>query len=71
MHLKWFDVSINLYSNHFAGDDVVPFKYGEKSAQSLSSAGFRYITFKSYDAWVIFLLRWFPFEHTHTHINYI
>lgn len=31
------------------GDDVVLYKYGEKSAQSLSSAGFRYITFKSYD----------------------
>ncbi|CAJ2642130.1 unnamed protein product [Trifolium pratense] len=31
------------------GDDVVHCKYGEKSAQSLSSAGFRYVAFKSYE----------------------
>ncbi|KAG5008852.1 Acyl-protein thioesterase 2 [Glycine soja] len=35
--------------SHGISDDVVLYKYGEKSAQSLSSAGFRYITFKSYD----------------------
>ncbi|CAL5199830.1 unnamed protein product [Lathyrus oleraceus] len=34
---------------HGISDDVVHCKYGEKSAQSLSSAGFRYIAFKSYE----------------------
>jgi len=33
----------------FVGDDVILYKYGEKSAQSLCSAGFRYVAFKSYD----------------------
>ena len=35
--------------NPIAGDDVVPYKYGEKSAQSLSIAGFQNLTFKNYD----------------------
>uniref|UniRef100_A0A5B7AB99 Phospholipase/carboxylesterase/thioesterase domain-containing protein n=1 Tax=Davidia involucrata TaxID=16924 RepID=A0A5B7AB99_DAVIN len=34
---------------HGICDDVVPYKYGEKSAHFLSSAGFRYLTFKNYD----------------------
>ncbi|KAK9282075.1 hypothetical protein L1049_004987 [Liquidambar formosana] len=34
---------------HGICDDVVPYKYGEKSAHSLSSAGFQYLTFKAYD----------------------
>lgn len=34
---------------HGLSDDVVPYKYGEKSAQTLTSAGFRYLTFKSFD----------------------
>ncbi|XVF74691.1 hypothetical protein PTKIN_Ptkin13bG0132000 [Pterospermum kingtungense] len=32
-----------------AGDDVVPYKYGEKSAHSLSISGFWSVTFKSYE----------------------
>ncbi|QHN78338.1 uncharacterized protein DS421_19g660530 [Arachis hypogaea] len=34
---------------HGICDDVVPYKYGEKSAQCLCSSGFRYVAFKSYD----------------------
>ncbi|CAI9114032.1 OLC1v1014651C1 [Oldenlandia corymbosa var. corymbosa] len=34
---------------HGMCDEVVPHKYGEKSIQVLSSAGFRCLTFKSYD----------------------
>ncbi|MED6143622.1 hypothetical protein PIB30_007562 [Stylosanthes scabra] len=34
---------------HGICDDVVPCKYGEKSAQCLCSAGFRYVAFKTYD----------------------
>ncbi|MED6120507.1 hypothetical protein PIB30_021370 [Stylosanthes scabra] len=34
---------------HGMCDDVVPCKYGEKSAQCLCSAGFRYVAFKTYD----------------------
>ncbi|KAK2974364.1 hypothetical protein RJ640_021220 [Escallonia rubra] len=34
---------------HGKCDEVVPFKYGEKSTQLLSSAGFRCLTFKAYD----------------------
>ncbi|GLT71699.1 hypothetical protein SLA2020_436980 [Shorea laevis] len=34
---------------HGTGDDVVQHKYGEKSANSLTMAGFRTLTFKSYD----------------------
>ncbi|PPD69550.1 hypothetical protein GOBAR_DD33568 [Gossypium barbadense] len=30
-------------------DDVVPYKFGEKSALALSSNGFENMTFKSYD----------------------
>ncbi|THF96711.1 hypothetical protein TEA_002035 [Camellia sinensis var. sinensis] len=32
-----------------AGDDVVRFKFGEKSSQALSSAGFQDVTFKAYN----------------------
>lgn len=34
---------------HGICDDVVAYKFGENSAQYLSSAGFCYLTFKSYD----------------------
>lgn len=34
---------------HGRSDDVVAYKYGEKSAQALASAGFRNIMFKCYD----------------------
>ncbi|XP_038692983.1 acyl-protein thioesterase 2-like isoform X1 [Tripterygium wilfordii] len=34
---------------HGTSDEVVPHHYGEKSANSLNAAGFRHITFKSYD----------------------
>ncbi|KAF7134528.1 hypothetical protein RHSIM_Rhsim08G0216700 [Rhododendron simsii] len=34
---------------HGNSDDVVEYNYGEKSASILSSAGFRYLTFKSYN----------------------
>ncbi|KAI8529488.1 hypothetical protein RHMOL_Rhmol12G0228400 [Rhododendron molle] len=34
---------------HGNGDDVVPYKFGEKSTQFLGSAGFRYVSFKTYD----------------------
>ncbi|XP_027121633.1 uncharacterized protein [Coffea arabica] len=34
---------------HGMCDEVVPYKHGEKSSQILSSAGFRCLTFKSYD----------------------
>ncbi|KAJ8445568.1 hypothetical protein Cgig2_012456 [Carnegiea gigantea] len=34
---------------HGRSDDVVAYKYGEKSAQALASAGFRNIIFKCYD----------------------
>ncbi|KAK6156499.1 hypothetical protein DH2020_010747 [Rehmannia glutinosa] len=33
---------------HGKGDDVVAYKFGEKSAEKLSSVGFRDVTFKSY-----------------------
>ena len=35
-----------------AGDDVVAHKHGEKSAQALSSAGFRNLTFRSYNGYI-------------------
>ncbi|RDY04422.1 Acyl-protein thioesterase 2 [Mucuna pruriens] len=41
--------SLPVLLSHGISDDVILYKYGEKSAQSLSSAGFRYITFKPYD----------------------
>ncbi|KAL6334319.1 hypothetical protein AAG906_014720 [Vitis piasezkii] len=34
---------------HGMNDDVVAYNYGERSAHCLSSAGFRYLTFKAYD----------------------
>ncbi|KAL5575628.1 hypothetical protein UlMin_017327 [Ulmus minor] len=34
---------------HGSSDDVVPYKYGEKSAQSMISSGFRYLALKSFD----------------------
>jgi len=34
---------------HGMSDDVVNYRHGEKSAHSLNSAGFRNLTFKSYD----------------------
>ncbi|XP_013730875.2 acyl-protein thioesterase 2-like [Brassica napus] len=35
---------------HGKGDDVVPFKFGEKSSQALLSHGFKKTTFKAYGA---------------------
>ena len=35
--------------NLIAGDDVVPYKYGEKSAHSLSIAGFWNLTLKKHE----------------------
>lgn len=35
------------------GDDVVAYKHGEKSAQNLSSAGFRNLTFRTYNGYLI------------------
>lgn len=37
------------------GDDVVAHKFGEKSANKLSSCGFQDVTFKSYSSYVLFL----------------
>ncbi|KAI7988518.1 Acyl-protein thioesterase 2 [Camellia lanceoleosa] len=34
---------------HGRGDDVVRFKFGEKSSQALSSAGFQDVTFRAYN----------------------
>lgn len=46
----WFD----------AGDDVVPYKFGEKSSQALSATGFQDVTFKSYNGYVVcdFVEKW-------------
>lgn len=35
-----------------AGDDVVPFKFGEKSSKALTSVGFQDVTFKAYNGYV-------------------
>ncbi|XP_002883610.2 acyl-protein thioesterase 1, partial [Arabidopsis lyrata subsp. lyrata] len=35
---------------HGKADDVVPFKFGEKSSQALLSNGFKKVTFKPYSA---------------------
>lgn len=34
---------------HGTSDDIVPFKHGENSSYFLSSAGFQYLTFKTYE----------------------
>lgn len=36
-----------------AGDDVVPYKFGEQSSRALSSTGFQEVTFKSYNGYVV------------------
>ncbi|KAE8666890.1 deSI-like protein [Hibiscus syriacus] len=36
---------------HGKGDEVVPYKFGEKSSQVLSSNGFQNTIFKSYDGY--------------------
>ncbi|MED6120613.1 hypothetical protein PIB30_022442 [Stylosanthes scabra] len=41
--------SFPIFMAHGIADDVVLYKYGHQSAHSLFSAGFRYITFKSYE----------------------
>ncbi|GMN50062.1 hypothetical protein TIFTF001_019236 [Ficus carica] len=41
--------SLPIFLCHGNCDDVVPYKYGEKSAHCLSSAGFRYLTLKPFD----------------------
>ncbi|XP_008809651.1 acyl-protein thioesterase 2-like [Phoenix dactylifera] len=40
--------SLPLLVCHGRGDDVVPYKHGERSAEVLRSSGFRNLTFKSY-----------------------
>ena len=37
----------------FAVDDVVMYKFGEKSSRALSSTGFQDVTFKSYARYLI------------------
>lgn len=39
---------------HFiaAGDDVVAYEHGKRSAQILSSAGFQNLTFRTYDGYL-------------------
>lgn len=41
--------SLPVFLCHGTCDDVVPYNFGEKSAQVLSLAGFRYISFEHYD----------------------
>ncbi|KAJ6711726.1 ALPHA/BETA-HYDROLASES SUPERFAMILY PROTEIN [Salix purpurea] len=41
--------SLPLFLCHGTSDDVVPYSYGEKSAHCLNAAGFRNLTFKSYE----------------------
>ncbi|CAK7356592.1 unnamed protein product [Dovyalis caffra] len=41
--------SLPIFLCNGTSDDVVPYNYGEKSAQCLSTAGFRNLTFKSYE----------------------
>ena len=41
--------SLPILLGHGNCDDVVPYKYGEKSVNALSIAGFRHLTFKSFD----------------------
>jgi hypothetical protein len=36
-----------------SGDDVVPYKFGDKSSRALSSSGFQDVTFKSYNGYVV------------------
>ena len=45
-----------------AGDDVVAYKHGEKSAQTLSAAGFRNLTFRTYNGYLVFFFFFF-FKH--------
>ena len=45
-----------------AGDDVVAYKHGEKSAQTLSAAGFRDLTFRTYNGYLVFFLFFFCFQ---------
>lgn len=41
--------SLPILLTHGICDDVVPYKYGEKSANCLSISGFRHLTFKSFE----------------------
>ena len=38
-----------------AADDVVRYKFGEKSSKALSSSGFNDVTFKSYAGYVVLI----------------
>lgn len=38
-----------MYVYTISGDDVVPYKFGEKSSKCLSSNGFQDVTFKAYN----------------------
>ena len=56
-----------------AGDDVVAHKHGEKSAQTLSAAGFRNLMFRTYNGYVnlpsYFLFNNFSFVMVHESYN--
>lgn len=59
VNIRFNNVSTQLHfsfipENMIAGDDVVAYKFGEKSAEKLTSTGFRDVTFKSYPTWAIF-----------------
>lgn len=45
-------INFILHGVGYTGDDIVAFKHGEKSAHTLSSAGFRNLTFKTYNGYV-------------------
>ncbi|KAJ6394443.1 hypothetical protein OIU77_023620 [Salix suchowensis] len=50
--------SLPLFLCHGTSDDVVPYSYGEKSAHCLNTAGFRHLTFKSYEGLGHYTVPW-------------
>uniref|UniRef100_A0A803MGF9 Phospholipase/carboxylesterase/thioesterase domain-containing protein n=1 Tax=Chenopodium quinoa TaxID=63459 RepID=A0A803MGF9_CHEQI len=44
--------SLPIFLCHGKSDEVVAYRFGEKSAQALTSAGFRNLTFKNFDGYV-------------------
>ena len=51
MNLLPLDVVHSLFLA--AGDDVVEYKHGERSAHALNSVGFRNLTFRTYNGYLI------------------
>lgn len=53
--MKLLSINGNTFHSDATGDDVVAYEHGKRSAQTLSSAGFQNLTFRTYNGYSNYL----------------